>query len=131
MRLRSRNQLYLAWSRESTVKVVREYRARYREIDRILRENREILALALRELEEKMETVSIANKGRRTTEETEREHAKAFRLAQRFRAGIDGAISVLKRGYELARCLFKGFRNFASSIGCAVFCHNLVVLART
>jgi IS5 family transposase len=88
-------------------------------------------AKALRDLEEKIETVSIAKKGRRTAEETEREHAKAFRLGQRFRAGIEGAISVLTRGYKLARCLFKGFRNFASSIGCAVFCHNLVVLART
>ena len=87
-------------------------------------------AKALRDLEERIETVSIAKKGRRTTEETEREHTKAFRLGQRFRAGIEGAISVLKRGYKLGRCLFKGIRNFASSIGCAVFCHNLVVLTR-
>jgi IS5 family transposase len=47
-----------------------------------------------------------------------------------FRAGIEGSISVLKRAFWLTRCLFKGYRNFASSVGLSVFCHNLVVLAR-
>ena len=47
-----------------------------------------------------------------------------------FRAGIEGSISVLKRAFWLARCLFRGFRNFASSVGLSVFCHNLVLLAR-
>jgi transposase, IS5 family len=49
---------------------------------------------------------------------------------QRFRAGIEGTISVLKRAYRLLRCPYRGFRNFASSAGLSIFCHNLVVLAR-
>ena len=49
---------------------------------------------------------------------------------QRFRAGIEGTISVLKRAYRLLRCPFRGFRRFAASVGMSIFCHNLVVLAR-
>ena len=82
------------------------------------------------ELETKIGTVSIAKKGRRTKAQKEREHSDAFRDGQRFRAGSEGTISVLKRAFKLNRCRFKGFKNFAASIGCAVFCHNFVTLTR-
>ena len=49
---------------------------------------------------------------------------------QRWRAGIEGTISCLKRTFRLARCCFRGFKNFASAIGSAVFCHNLTILAK-
>ena len=42
---------------------------------------------ALRELEKEIEVVSIANKGKRTQAETEREQDPLFRHAQAFRAG--------------------------------------------
>ena len=45
---------------------------------------------------------------------------------QKFRAGIEGTISCLKRVFRLARCCFLGFKNFCS----AVFCHNLIVIVR-
>jgi len=82
-------------------------------------------------LSKKIGTVSIYKKGRRTEEEDQRESTEEFKDGQRFRAGIEGTISVLKRAFKLGKCLFKGFKNFASSVGCAVFCHNLVMLART
>jgi len=82
-------------------------------------------------LSKEIDTVSICKKGRRTEEEDRRESTEKFKTGQRFRAGIEGTISVLKRAFKLSRCLFKGFKNFASSVGCAVFCHNLVMLART
>ena len=85
----------------------------------------------IRNLCKKIETVSICKKGRRTAEEDKRESTEEFKAGQRFRAGIEGTISVLKRAFKLSRCFFKGFKNFASSVGCAVFCHNLVMLART
>ena len=85
----------------------------------------------IRNLSKKIETVSICKKGRRTTEEDRRESTEEFKAGQRFRAGIEGTISVLKRAFKLSKCFFKGFKNFASSVGCAVFCHNLVMLART
>lgn len=84
----------------------------------------------LTRLEKEIETVSICKKGRRSQAETVREHSEAFRAGQSFRAGVEGSISVLKRAFKLNRCLFKGFKNFAASVGCAVFCHNLVLLAQ-
>jgi hypothetical protein len=84
----------------------------------------------LAKLEEEIETVSICKKGKRTKAEEEREHGEAFRAGQRFRAGVEGAVSVLKRAFKLARCLFKGFKNYASSVGDAVFCHNLALLGQ-
>lgn len=45
-----------------------------------------------------------------------------------FRAGIEGSISVLKRAFRLSVCMYRGFKSFASAIGMAVFCHNLVTL---
>ena len=48
---------------------------------------------------------------------------------QRFRAGIEGSISVLKRAFRLFRCPYRGFRSFAASVGMSIFCHNLVLLA--
>lgn len=54
-----------------------------------------------------------------------------MRVWQQWRAGIEGTISCLKRAFRLARCCFRGFKNFASAIGSAVFCHNLTILAKT
>jgi len=85
----------------------------------------------IEELEEKIDTVSMCKKGRRNAEETEREHSDDFREGQRFRAGVEGTISVLKRAFKMLRCYFKGYKNYASSVGCAVFCHNLVLLTRS
>jgi IS5 family transposase len=53
-----------------------------------------------------------------------------MKIWQHWRAGIEGTISCLKRAFRLARCSFRGFKNFRSAIGSAVFCHNLTVLAK-
>ena len=81
-------------------------------------------------LEKNIVTVSICKKGRRSQQEYERESTEEFKDGQRFRAGCEGSISVLKRVFNLGRCLFKGFKNYAASVGCGVFCHNLVLLTR-
>jgi IS5 family transposase len=81
-------------------------------------------------LEEKIVVVSIAKKGRRTPEEYARETTEEFLEGQRFRAGAEGSISVLKRAYKLGKCFFKGFKHYAASVGLAVLCHNLVLLTR-
>lgn len=81
-------------------------------------------------LEETIPTVSIAKKGRRNSQELARETSEDFREGQRFRAGSEGSISVLKRAFHLDRCRFKGFKNYAASVGLAVLCHNLILLTR-
>jgi IS5 family transposase len=82
-------------------------------------------------LRENIGVVSIAKKGKRTAAQTEEEHDPIFRHAQRFRAGVEGTISYLKRALGLARCLCKGWKNYQSSIGASIFAHNLLILART
>ena len=81
-------------------------------------------------LEKKIAVVSIAKKGRRTPQEYERETSEEFLAGQRFRAGAEGSISVLKRAFKLGKCFFKGFKHYAASVGLAVLCHNLVLLTR-
>ena len=80
--------------------------------------------------EEEIDIFSMCKKGNRTPEEITREHGLLFKLAQKFRAGCEGSISVLKRVFGLRRCLNRGFNSFAAAIGCLVFCHNLVVLSK-
>lgn len=74
-------------------------------------------------LEERIGTLAIPRRLRDWSE-------KIGALWQRFRAGIEGTISVLKRAYRLLRCPYRGFKNFASSVGLSIVCHNLVLLAR-
>ena len=75
--------------------------------------------------------VCVPKKGRRNEEEEKREHSRWFKLAQAFRAGIEGTISVLKRVFGLWRCLREGWTHFQSWVGTGVLAHNLVLLART
>lgn len=79
--------------------------------------------------EEDIDLCAIAKKGRRCQAEYDREHSDDFKLMQRFRAGIEGSISVLKRAFGLDICRKHGFKSFASAVGCLVFCHNLVLLS--
>lgn len=81
-------------------------------------------------LEKIIGVVAINKKGNRTPTETERETEPAFRHAQRFRAGVEGTISFLKRVLGLARCYSKGWENYAAMIGATVLAHNLLILAR-
>ena len=84
----------------------------------------------LRELERVIDVVAIGKKGKRSHEETAREHSIAFKLGQAFRSGIEGTISYLKRCLRLHRCFTKGWDGYAATIGSTVFVHNLLVLAR-
>jgi len=81
-------------------------------------------------LEAEIDVVSIAKKGNRTEEETERETSKEFKLGQRFRAGIEGSISFLKRALGMFRCRNKGWEHYVATVGATVFVHNLLILAR-
>jgi transposase, IS5 family len=79
---------------------------------------------------ENVEVYSVPKKGKRTEEETEAEHSVEFRLMQRFRAGCEGSISVLKRAFGMGKCYWKGFAAYTVRIATSVFCHNLCALFR-
>lgn len=85
----------------------------------------------IEKLSRKIEVVSIGKKGSRTEEEAERESDPDFRLAQRFRAGVEGTISFLKRILGLFRCFNKGWEHYVSTVGATIFTHNLLILTRT
>ena len=57
------------------------------------------------------------------------EKTKSFKSGQRFRAGIEGRISVLMRGRGMRRCLSTGRSRFEVFVGLAVLANNLLVLA--
>ena len=67
--------------------------------------------------------------GQRTAEQEELERSRAFKKGQRFRAGIEGRISVLFRGRGMKRCLFKGSERFEILVGAAVLTNNLMRIA--
>jgi transposase, IS5 family len=57
------------------------------------------------------------------------EHSAAFKRGQRFRAGIEGRISVLFRGRGMKRALVEGRERFELLVGAAVLANNLLVIA--
>jgi len=79
---------------------------------------------------DKVKVVSIPKKGSRNKVEREREHDPLFRLAQAFRAGVEGSISFLKRILGLGRCMNKGWQRYSSTVGATILAHNLLVLTR-
>ena len=67
--------------------------------------------------------------GQRTAEQEELERGRPFKKGQRFRAGIEGRISVLFRGRGMKRCLLKGRQRFEILVGAAVLANNLMRIA--
>jgi transposase, IS5 family len=67
--------------------------------------------------------------GQRTEEQQALERSPAFKKGQRFRAGIEGRISVLFRGRGMKRCLLKGRERFEILVGAAVLANNLMRIA--
>lgn len=75
-------------------------------------------------------TISMPKPGSRSEEEAARESLEDFRAAQRFRAGIEGRISVLKRGRGLDLIRWSGLESFQAAVGLAIMANNLMVIAR-
>jgi IS5 family transposase len=67
--------------------------------------------------------------GKRAPEREAGEKAPAFKQGQRFRAGIEGRISVLFRGRGMKRCLAEGSERFELLVGAAVLANNLMNIA--
>jgi IS5 family transposase len=67
--------------------------------------------------------------GTRSAERKALEKSRPFRQGQRFRAGIEGRISVLFRGRGMKRALVEGRERFELLVGAAVLANNLIVIA--
>lgn len=57
--------------------------------------------------------------------------AGVYGRLRRFRAGMEAAISYLKRCFGLRRCDWRGLERFRTYVWSAIVTHNLVVLARS
>lgn len=73
--------------------------------------------------------VSICKPGYRSKARKQIEKQRWFKKLQRFRAGIEGVISVLMRAYGLKRCLWKGWQSFQSYVGLGIVTFNLQKIA--
>ena len=77
-----------------------------------------------------VKVVSIPQRGGKKTPEREAcEKGAEFKKGQRFRAGIEGRISVLFRGRGMKRCLAEGAERFELLVAAAVLANNLMNIA--
>ena len=77
-----------------------------------------------------IDCVSIPQRGgQKTADRAAFEKTPAFKNAQRFRAGIEGRISVLFRGRGMKRCLARGKQRFQLLVGVSVLANNLLKIA--
>jgi transposase, IS5 family len=67
--------------------------------------------------------------GQKTPERETYEKSRDFKKGQRFRAGIEGRISVLMRGRGMKRCRAEGRSHFKLFVGAAVLANNLLRIA--
>ncbi len=67
--------------------------------------------------------------GKKTAKRKAYEKSPIFKEGQRFRAGIEGRISVLFRGRGMKRCLAEGRQRFQVLVGAAVLANNLLRIA--
>jgi IS5 family transposase len=77
-----------------------------------------------------VQTVCLPQRGgQKTAERHAVEHSTTFKRGQRFRAGIEGRISVLMRGRGMKRCPDEGLESFEVFVGAAVLANNLLRIA--
>lgn len=53
-----------------------------------------------------------------------------YRCLKKFRAGIEGTISFLKRCFGLRRCTWRSFKSFRAYVATSVLAANALVIAR-
>ena len=75
--------------------------------------------------------VCLPKRGRKSKKRSVHEKQRWFRAGQRFRAGIEGTISVLKRRHGFDRCRNRGNNAYERWVGMGVIAYNLAVIANS
>jgi transposase, IS5 family len=81
--------------------------------------------------EKGVKKVCLPKAGKKSKEREEYERQGWFKRARKFRAGIEGRISVMKRRDYLGRCRDKGEEGFGRWVGWGVLTANLGTIAQT
>jgi transposase, IS5 family len=75
--------------------------------------------------------VALPKNGKRSEKRKRHEKQRWFRRGFRFRAGIEGRISVLNRAFGLTLCLDHGEEGMERWVGWGILTHNLRQISRT
>jgi transposase, IS5 family len=79
----------------------------------------------------RVRSIAVPRQGPLTAEQRQVRQRVAFRRAYRWRAGIEGRISVLKRRFGLDRCRYHGNAGMERWIGWGLLAHNLRQISRS
>jgi IS5 family transposase len=74
--------------------------------------------------------VCLPKAGNKSAEREEHEQKRWFKRARKFRAGIEGRISILTRTFGLDRCAEHGEEGMGRWVGWGILAHNLRQIAR-
>jgi IS5 family transposase len=112
--------------------ILRCHRKRFGHAPRLLAADRGVFSPENENLARQMGIAEIAipQLGHLTPERQSQEKAPWFKQAQRFRNGIEGRISVVRRTLQLSRCPYHGPEGFERWISWGILIANLVVIAR-
>ncbi len=74
--------------------------------------------------------MALPTPGHTTPDRRAHERQRWFRRAQRFRSGIEGRISLLRRRFGWRRCRYHGAAGLERWVGWGVLAHDRRVVAR-
>lgn len=110
-----------------------QHRRRFGHVPKVLAGDRGVFSPANEKLARRLgvKKIALPQRGYRTARRKRHEKQRWFKKGQRFRNGIEGRISVVKRTVQLRRCPYHGWDGFERWIGWGILVANLVVIART
>jgi IS5 family transposase len=105
---------------------------RFGHAPRVLAGDRGIFSPANERLAQRLgvKQIALPQPGSRTLKRKAHEKQRWFKQGERFRNGIEGRISVVKRTVQLRRCPYHGLDGFERWVGWGIVVANLVVVAR-
>jgi IS5 family transposase len=113
--------------------LLRQHRHRFGQVPKVLAGDRGVFSPANEQLARRMgvKEIVLPQRGHCTAQRKAHEKQTWFKKGQRFRNGIEGRISVVKRTVQLRRCPYHGSDGFERWVGWGILVANLVVIART
>lgn len=110
-----------------------QHRRRFGHVPKVLAGDRGVFSPANEKLARRMviKEIALPQRGPCTTKRLAHEKKTWFKKGQRFRNGIEGRISVVKRTVQLRRCPYRGLDGFERWVGWGILVANLVVVACT
>jgi transposase, IS5 family len=74
--------------------------------------------------------ISVPNRSTKSPERRRHQKRRSFRRGQKWRTGVEGRISVLKRRHGLNRCRYRGDAGMQRWVGLGVIADNLINIGR-